>query len=56
MANRDQVSAYLSQVIGNHPSSTDLSIAKHHIDSGPTQVRYKVDKVVIMQQGCHINA
>jgi len=56
IANRDQVSTYLSQVTGNHPASTELSMAKHHFDPRPTQVRYKVDKVVIMQQGCHINA
>jgi len=56
IANRDQVSTYLSQVTGNHPGSTELSMAKHQFDLGPTQVRYKVDKVVIMQQGCHINA
>ena len=29
---------------------------KHHFDPGPTLVMFKVDKVVIMQQGCHINA
>jgi hypothetical protein len=56
IANRDEVSTYLSQVIGNHPASTELSMAKHYFDPGPTQVRYKVYKVVIMQQGCHINA
>jgi len=56
IANHDQVSTYHSQVTGNHPASTELSMAKHYIDPGPIQVRYKVDKVVIMQQGCHINA
>jgi len=56
IANRDQVSTYLSQVTGNHPASTELSMAKHQFDSGPTQARYKVDKVVFMQQGSHINA
>ena len=30
IANRDQSSSYISQVIGNHPTSTGLSIAKHH--------------------------
>ena len=41
---------------GNHPASTELSMAKQYFDPGPTLVRYAVDKVVIMQQGCHINA
>ena len=41
---------------GNHPASTELSMAKHYFDPRPTLVRYEVDKVVIMQQGCHINA
>ena len=56
IANRVQVSTYISQVTGNHPASTELSMAQHHFDAGPTQVRYKVDKVVIMQQWYHINA
>ena len=56
IANYDQVSTYLSQVIGNHPASTELSMAKHKFDPRPIQVRYKVDKVVIMLQGYHINA
>jgi len=56
IANRDQVSTYLSQVTGNHPASTELSMAKHYFDPGSIQVRYKVDKVVIMLQGSHINA
>jgi len=56
IANRDQVSTYLSQVTGNHPASTELSMANHYFDPGPIQVRYMVGKVVIMQQGCHINA
>jgi hypothetical protein len=56
IANRDHVSIYLSQVTGNHPASTELSMAKHHFDPGPTWVRYKLDKEIIMQQGCHINA
>jgi hypothetical protein len=29
IANRDQISVYISQVIGNHPTSTGLSMAKH---------------------------
>jgi len=56
IANRDQVSTYLSQVIENHPASTELSMPKHHFDPGPTWVRYKVEKEIIMQQGCHSNA
>jgi len=56
IANHDQVSTYVSQGTGNHPASTELSMAKHYFDAGPIQVRYKVDKVVIMQQDCHINA
>jgi len=56
IAKRNQVSTYLSQVTGNHLASTELSMAKHQFDLGPTQVRSKVDKVVIMQQACHINA
>jgi len=55
IANHYQVSNYLSQVTGNHPASTELSMAKHYFDPEPILVRYKVDKVVIMQQGCQIN-
>ena len=29
IANRDRVSTYISQVTGNHPTSTGLSMAKH---------------------------
>jgi len=37
IANRDQISTYLSQVTGNHPASTELSMAKQYFDPGPTQ-------------------
>ena len=35
IANRDPVSTYISQVTGNHPTSTSLSIAKHMFDPRP---------------------
>ena len=34
IANRGLISTYISQVTGNHPTSTDLSIAKHIFDPG----------------------
>ena len=37
IANRALVSTYISQVIGNHLTSTGLSMAKHVFDPGPTQ-------------------
>ena len=37
IANRDQISTYALQVIGNHLTSTGLSMAKHIIDPGPTK-------------------
>ena len=37
IANRDQISTYILQVIGNHPTSTGLSMAKHIFDPRPTQ-------------------
>jgi hypothetical protein len=36
IANRDQVSIYSSQEIGNHLTSTELSMAKHIFDPRPT--------------------
>ena len=36
IANRDQVSTYILQVIGNHPTSTELSMAKHIFTPRPT--------------------
>ena len=36
IANRALVSTYISQVTGNHPTSTGLSIAKHTFDPRPT--------------------
>jgi hypothetical protein len=36
IANRDQVSTYISQVTENHPTFTGLSIDKHMFDPGPT--------------------
>jgi len=36
IANHDQVSTYSSQVTENHPTSTELSMAKHLFDPGPT--------------------
>ena len=37
IANRDQISIYILQVTGNHPTSTELSMAKHIFDPGPTR-------------------
>ena len=37
IANRDQISTYILQVIGNHPTSTGLSKAKHQFDPRPTK-------------------
>ena len=36
IANRASVSTYISQVTGNHRTSTDLSMAKHIFDPRPT--------------------
>ena len=36
IANRASVSTYISQVTGNHPTSTDLSRAKQIFDPRPT--------------------
>jgi hypothetical protein len=36
IANHNQLSTYISQVIGNHPTSNGLSIAKHIFDPRPT--------------------
>ena len=36
IANRASVTTYISQVTGNHPTSTGLSIAKHTFDPEPT--------------------
>jgi hypothetical protein len=35
IANRDQIDPYISQVIGDHPTSTGLSRAKHLLDPEP---------------------
>ena len=35
IANRDQIYTYILQVIGNHPTSTGLTNAKHIFDPGP---------------------
>ena len=37
IVNRDQISTYILQVIGNHLTSTGLSKAKHIFDPGPTR-------------------
>ena len=37
IANRDQLSTYIFQVIGNHLTSTGLSKAKHIFDPRPTK-------------------
>ena len=37
IANCDQLSTYMFQVIGNHLSSTGLSKANHQFDPGPTK-------------------
>ena len=37
IANRDQLSTYMFQVIGNHLTSTVLSKAKHIFDPRPTR-------------------
>ena len=39
IANRASVSTYISQVTGNHPTCTGLSMAKHIFDPRPTQVQ-----------------
>ena len=36
IANRALVSTYISQVTGNHPTSTDLRMAKHIFNPRPT--------------------
>ena len=36
IANGDQISTYIVQVTGNHPTSTELSMAKHIFDPEPT--------------------
>ena len=36
ISNHDQISTYISQVTGNHPTSTGLRMAKHVFDPGPT--------------------
>jgi hypothetical protein len=36
IVNCDQISTYISQVIGNHSTSTGPSIAKHIFDPRPT--------------------
>ena len=36
ITNRDQTSTYISQVTRNHMTSTELSMAKHIFDPGPT--------------------
>jgi len=36
IANHALVTTYISPVIGNHPTSTGLSIAKHIFDPRPT--------------------
>jgi hypothetical protein len=38
-ANYNQVSTYNSQVTGNHPTSTGLSMAKQFIRSWPNKVK-----------------
>jgi hypothetical protein len=37
IVNCNQISTYISQVTGNHPTFTKLSMAKHIFDPGPTQ-------------------
>ena len=48
IVNRALVSTYISQVTGNHPTSTGLSRAKHIFDPGPIQGERCIylDKVV----------
>jgi hypothetical protein len=36
IANRDQVSTYISHVTVNYPTSTELNMVKHLFDPGPT--------------------
>ena len=50
IANRAPVSTYISQVIGHHPTSTGLSMAKHIFDPGPIPV-----KGVIAGQGIYMH-
>jgi hypothetical protein len=35
IANHDQIDPYILQVTGNHPTSIDLSLAKHLLDPEP---------------------
>ena len=57
IANHDPVSTYISQVIGNGPTSTELSMAKHIFDPGPTQgSRYISGQGNDMQQVFPINS
>ena len=39
IANRASVSTYILQVTENHLTSTNLNMAKHIFDLGPTQVK-----------------
>ena len=50
ITNRAPVSTYISQVTGNYPTSTGLSMAKHMFDPGPIPV-----KGVIAGQGMYMH-
>ena len=50
IVNRAPVSTYISQVIGNHPTSTELSMAKHIFNPRPIPV-----KGVISGQGMYMH-
>ena len=57
IANRDSVSTYISQVIGNHPTSTGLSMVKHIFDPRPTLgLRYISGQGSSMHQVVPINS
>jgi hypothetical protein len=52
-ANHNPVSTYNSQVTGNHPTSTGLSMAKQFTRSWPNRVKDNLVAKVIMQQRFH---
>ena len=57
IANYDQVSTYSSQVTGNHPTSIELSMAKHLFDPGPIEgSRYISGQENYMHQVVLINS
>ena len=57
IANCASVSTYISQVTGNHPTSTGLSMVKHIFDPRPTQgLKYITGQGSSMHQVVPINS